>query len=217
MSRHITFYYAPHSRASSTLALLEALGADYDVHLLDLKAGTQREPAYLAINPLGKVPAIRHGNVVVTEQVAVLIYLSDLYSDSGLAPALDDPLRGPYLRWSVFYAASFEPAVVDRSMQRDGGEAMGSPYGDYDTVMAALADQLSKGPYLLGERFTAADVLWGTALQWTLAFELVPNLPVFRDYVQRVTSRPELQRASALDAKYAAAQAPVDAETGAIA
>ena len=113
MSRRITFFYAPHSRAACTLALLEALDAEYDLHLLDLQQGTQREPTYLAVNPLGKVPAIRHGDAVVTEQVAILIYLADLYADRGLAPALDDPLRGPYLRWSVFYAACFEPAITD--------------------------------------------------------------------------------------------------------
>jgi glutathione S-transferase len=213
MSRRITFYYAPHSRASCTLALLEALGADYDIHLLDLQAGTQRAPQYLAINPMGKVPAIRDGDAVVTEQVAVMLYLADLYAGAGLTPAIDDPLRGPYLRWSVFYAASFEPAVVDRSLQRDAAPAMQSAYGDYDTVIRTLAAQLANGPYLFGERFTAADVLWGVALRWTLAFGLVPDEPVFRDYVERVCAHPAVQRATALDAQYAASQAPA-AEAG---
>ncbi|GAB6194769.1 glutathione S-transferase family protein [Lysobacter xanthus] len=207
MSRKITFHYAPHSRATCTLALLEALGADYELRVLDLKAGEQRQPAYLAINPLGKVPAIEHGDAVVTEQVAILVYLADLYSDAGLAPALDDPLRGPYLRWSVFYAASFEPAIVDRAQQRDGGPAMSSAYGDYDAVMDALEAQLALGPYLLGERFTAADVLWGTALRWALAFGLAPDRAVFRDYVARVTALPAIERATALDARHAALQA----------
>ncbi|GAB1596892.1 glutathione S-transferase family protein [Lysobacter claricitrinus] len=207
MSRRITFFYAPHSRAACTLALLETLGADYDLHMLDLVAGTQRQPDYLAINPLGKVPAIRHGDAVVTEQVAVLLYLADLYADKGLAPAIDDPLRGPYLRWVAFYGASFEPAIIDRSQERGAGAAMSSPYGDYDTVMRALAAQLSTGPYLLGERFTAADVLWGTALRWALAFKLVPDEAVFRDYVARATAHPGIQRATALDAEYAASQA----------
>jgi glutathione S-transferase len=218
MSRRITFYYAPHSRAMCTLALLETLGADYDIHLLDLQAGTQRMPEYLAINPMGKVPAIRHGDAVVTEQVAVMLYLADLYADAGLTPAIDDPLRGPYLRWSVFYAASFEPAVIDRSLKRDAAPAMSSAYGDYDTVIRTLANQLAQGPYLFGERFTAADVLWGVALRWTLAFGLVPDEPVFRDYVERVCAHPAVQRATELDAQYAVSQAAkAEAEADAVA
>jgi len=216
MSQPITFYYAPHSRASCTLALLEALGANYDIHLLDLAAGTQREAVYLAINPMGKVPAIRDGDTVVTEQVAVMLYLADRHADAGLTPAIDDALRGAYLRWSVFYAASFEPAVIDRSLKREPAPAMNAAYGDYDTMIRTLAAQLAPGPYLLGERFTAADVLWGVALRWTLAFGLVPDEPVFRDYAARVCAHPAVQRALAMDDEYAAAQAR-QAEAGAIA
>ena len=207
MSRRITFFYAPHSRASATLALLETLGVDYDLHMLDLEAGTQRSPEYLEVNPLGKVPAIRHGEAIVTEQVAILIYLADLYADRGLTPAPDDALRGPYLRWAAFYGSTFEPAIMDRSRQLDAGPAISSPYGDYDTVIRTLAAQLQKGPYMLGERFTAVDVLWGTALRWTLAFGLVPDEAVFRDYVARVVAHPAVERAIALDGKHAEAQA----------
>jgi glutathione S-transferase len=203
MNRHVTLFYAPQTRASGTLALLEALQADYALHMLDLKAGTQREPAYLAINPMGKVPAIRHGDAVVTEQVAVMLYLADLYADRGLAPALDDALRGPYLRWMAFYGSCFEPAVMDRSMKRDAGDPTSSGYGGYDTVMDTLAGQLALGPWLLGERFTAADVLWGTALKWTMQFGLVSDRPVFRDYVDRVAAVPAIQRAAELDLQYA--------------
>ncbi|MFP7722365.1 glutathione S-transferase family protein [Lysobacter sp. A3-1-A15] len=204
MNRQITFFYAPQTRASGTLALLEALGAEYDIHMLDLKAGTQRDPAYLAVNPMGKVPAIRHGDAVVTEQVAVMLYLADLYAERGLAPGLEDPLRGPYLRWMAFYGSCFEPAVVDRSLEREAGEASSSGYGSYDHVMDALAGQLGTGPWLLGERFTAADVLWGTALKWTLQFGLVPDRAVFRDYVERVAAVPAIQRAAGMDEAHAA-------------
>lgn len=203
MNRHVTFFYAPQTRASGTLALLEALQADYTIHLLDLKAGAQREPAYLAINPMGKVPAVRHGDAVVTEQVAVMLYLADLYADRGLAPALDDALRGPYLRWIAFYGSCFEPAVMDRAMKRDAGDPTSSGYGGYEHVMDTLAAQLATGPWLLGERFTAADVLWGTALKWTMQFGLVPERPVFRDYVDRVAAVPAVQRAAELDLQYA--------------
>lgn len=207
MDRHVTFFYAPQSRATGTLAVLEALQADYDIHLLDLKAGTQRRPEYVAINAMGKVPAICHGDAVVTEQVAVTIYLADLYADRGLAPALEDPLRGPYLRWIAFYGSCFEPAIVDRSLERDAGDPTSSHYGSYDAVIDALAAQLDKGPWLLGERFTAADVLWGTALAWTLQFGLVPDRPVFRDYAARVAAVPAVARAAQIDAAHAAKQA----------
>lgn len=207
MNRHVTFFYAPQTRASGTLALLEALQADYDIHMLDLKARTQRQPDYLAVNAMGKVPAVRHGEAVVTEQVAVTIFLADLYADRGLAPALDDPLRGPYLRWIAFYGSCFEPAIVDRSLGRDAGDPTSSGYGSYDSVIDALAAQLGAGPWLLGERLTAADVLWGTALGWTLPFGLVPDRPVFRDYAARVAAVPAVARAAAMDAAHAAAQA----------
>jgi glutathione S-transferase len=144
---------------------------------------------------------------VVTEQVAVTIYLGDLYADRGLAPSLDDPLRGPYLRWVAFYGSCFEPAIVDRSLERDAGDRTSSGYGSYDDVMDALAAQLEHGPWLLGERFTAADVLWGSALAWTLQFGLVPDRPVFRDYAARVGAVPALERAARIDAAHAARQA----------
>ncbi len=196
----IVLYHAAPSRSSGTLALLEELAAPYRLHLLDLKAGEQLRPEYLAVNPMGKVPAIRDGEVVVTEQVAINIYLAERFPAAGLAPAIGDPLRGPWLRWLVFYAACFEPAVVDRAMQREPAQRATSPYADFDTTLRALVDQLTPGPWLLGSRYTSADVLWGTALGWTTQFKLVPELPVIRAYVERVAARPGVQRARARDA-----------------
>jgi glutathione S-transferase len=198
-SRRITFYHAPRSRSSGVLTLLEELGADYALRTLDLKAGEQRTPAFLSINPLGKVPAIVHGDVVVTEQAAIVIYLADLYPEAKLAPAVDDPLRGPYLRWLAFHGAAFEPAIVDRAMTRNPGPQAMSPYGSYDAVMDALTVQLRRGPYLFGKRFTAADVLWATALGWTTSAKLVPpNLELLR-YVERFRTRSAVVRAEAID------------------
>ena len=203
--RKLTLYHSPHTRSSGTLVLLEEVGAPYELHVLNMKAGEQRKPDYLAVNPMGKVPAIKHGDAIVTEQVAIHLYLADQFPEAGLAPAIGDPLRGPYLRWLVYYAASFEPAVVDRAMKRETGPTAMSPYGDYDTVMNTLAAQLGRGPYILGEKFSAADVLWGTALGWTIAFKLVPELPVFKEYVSRIGARPAVARARARDAELAAA------------
>lgn len=205
----VTFFHAPNSRSGGTLALFEELGTDYDLHLLDLNAGTQRESEYLGINPMGKVPAVRHEGALVTEQAAVMIYLADLYPQAGLAPAIGDPLRGPYLRWMVFYASCFEPAIMDRSMQREPAPKMQVGYGDFDTMLKTVTDQLERGPYMLGERFSAADVLWASALRWTTMFKLVPELPVIGDYIERVTQRPAMQRAAAKDAEFAAGQEKV--------
>ena len=192
--------------SSATLLLLDELGAPYDLHVLNMKAGAQREPAYLAVNPMGKVPAINHGDALITEQVAIYIYLADLFPQAGLAPTLGDPMRGPYLRWLVFYGSCFEPAVIDQSMKREPGRVAMMPYGDFDTMLATLVKQLESGPYLLGERFSAVDLLWGSALNWMVQWKLVPDLPVITAYVERVTARPAFARVKAKDAEIAAAQ-----------
>ncbi len=208
MSSHprITFFHAPNSRSGGTRALLEELGADYDLHALNLKKGESRSAEYLAINPMGKVPAIRDGEALITEQVAVYIYLADRFPAAKLAPAIGDPLRGPYLRWIAYYGSCFEPAVIDRAMKREAAASSTSPYGDYDTMLRILTDHLELGPYMLGDRFSAADVLWGTALDWTTKFGIVPELPVIRAYIDRVTQRPAMQRAAKLDEELAASQ-----------
>ena len=206
-SRHVTLFHSPNTRSTGALILLEELGADYELHVLNMKAGEQRGAAYLAINPMGKVPALKHGDALVTEQVAVFLYLADLYPEAGLAPAIGDPLRGPYLRWMAFYGSSFEPALVDRAMKREPAPPSTATYGDYDTMLKTLTDQLAAGPYLLGERFSAADVLWGTALTWTTMFKLVPELSVITAYMARVNARPAVARVRAMDAELAASQA----------
>jgi len=204
--RQVTLFHSPNTRSSGALVLLEELGADYRLHVLDMKASEQRGPDYLAINPMGKVPALKHGDAVVTEQVAIFLYLADLYPEAGLAPPIGDPLRGPYLRWMAFYGSCFEPAVVDRAQKREPAPQAMSPYGDYDTMLKTLTDQLTKGPWLLGDRFTAADVLWGMALTWTTMFKLVPALPVIQAYIDRLNARPAVARVKAKDAALASAQ-----------
>ncbi|CBJ52109.1 glutathione S-transferase family protein [Ralstonia solanacearum] len=202
--RHLILYHAPHSRSAGARMLLEELNADYALHPLNFKTNEQRAPAYLEINPMGKVPALRHGDVLITEQAAVYMYAAELYGEAGLSPAMGDPLRGPYLRWMVFYGSCLEPALVDRSMQRPPAPASRSPYGDFDAVNSLINTQLARGPYLLGERFTAADVLWGAALHWMVGFKLMPETPVIRAYIDRIQARPAIQRAQALDEALAA-------------
>ncbi len=200
----ITLFHSPQSRSSGTLTLLEELGAPYELRLVNMKAGENRQPAYLAVNPLGKVPAILHRGALVTEQVAIFLYLADLFPEKGFAPAIGDPLRGPYLRWMVYYAACYEPGLVDTAMKREPAPLAMSPYGDFDAMLQTVIDQLSAKPYLLGERESAADLLWGMALQWGMMFKIIPEHPVLTAYVASITDRPSFARVAAQDAEWAA-------------
>jgi glutathione S-transferase len=204
--RKLVFFHSPNTRSAGVRVLLEELGAAYELHVLNMKAGEQRGADYLKVNPMGKVPAVLHGDALITEQVALYIYLPDSFPKAGLAPTLDDPRRGPYLRWIAYYGSCLEPAVVDRFMKREAAPASMCPYGDYDTMLNTLVGQLRGGPYILGERFSAADLLWGLSLRWMTGFKLVPELPEIIDYVGRITSRPSVTRVTELDTKLSAEQ-----------
>jgi glutathione S-transferase len=206
-ARNLTFFHSPNTRSTGVAILLEELGAPHETHVVNMAANEQRQPAYLAINPMGKVPAIRHGDALVTEQAAIFIYLADLFPTAGLAPAIDDPLRGPYLRWLTYYGSSLEPAVIDHFLKRDPAPPRMCPYGDYETTLRTVTDQLRVGPYILGASFTAADILWGTALKWMTGFKVVPELPEIVSYVERVCARPSFARVSARDSELAAEHA----------
>ena len=203
----ITLFHAPQSRSTGVVVLLEELDAPYSLEILNMKAGEQRQPAYLAINPLGKVPAILHRGTLVTEQVAIFIYLADLFPAAGLAPLPTDKLRGSYLRWLVFYAACYEPSLVDTALKREPAPQGLSPYGSFATVMETLFAQLRAAPYLLGDRMSAADILWGHALGWGLQFGLIEKNTTVTDYVARITGREAASRAAETDAKLAAEHA----------
>lgn len=196
----ITLFHSPQTRSSGTLALLEELNAPYKLHALNMKAGEHRQAGYLAVNPMGKVPAILHGDALVTEQVAIGIYLADLFPTAGITPSIGEALRGPYLRWYVFYAACFEPALVDKALKREPGPVAMVPYGDWATTLGTLTAQLSKGPWLLGDRFTAADVLWGTALTWMTGFGLIEAAAPIKTYIDRWNARPSVKKAAQIDA-----------------
>ena len=200
----ITFFHAAPSRGAIVRWMLEEVGAPYRVELLDLTRNGQKSPSYLALNPMGKVPAIVHRGVVVTEAVAICCYLADAFPAAGLAPAIGEPLRGPYLRWSIFEASALEPAIIDRMLERPPGRPGALGYGDLDTAMGVVAQAVARGPYLLGERFSAADVLIGSALRWGTMVGCVPPLEAFAGYIGRLAARPALQRAEAKDAELAA-------------
>lgn len=205
-NRQLTFFHSPNTRSSGTLILLKELNAEFELRVLNMKANEQRGSEYLAINPMGKVPAIKHGDELITEQVAIFLYLTDLYPETNLAPATGAPLRGSYLRWMVFYASCFEPAIVDRAHNREPVPPISSPYSDFDTILNTLTDRLSKGDYFLGNKFTALDILWGTALTWVTMFELIPLLPVIKTYTDRINARPSMSWVRKKDAELAATQ-----------
>jgi glutathione S-transferase len=200
----VTLFHSPNTRSSTTRLLLEELGAPYEIHVVDHKKGENHKPDYLAINPLGKVPAIRHNGGIVTESVAIMIYLADAFPAAGLAPKIGDPLRGPYLRWMAMYGSAWEPAVVDRAQKRDPGQRAMSPYGDFDTLYKIVTDQLEKGPYMLGQTYSAVDVLWGSALTWMTMFKLLPEHPAVAAYIARGAQRPAVIRTRAKDQELAA-------------
>ena len=197
-------FHAPQSRSTATLWLLEELGIERETRVLNFKTSEHKEPWYLAINPMGKVPAISHRGTVVTESAAIAMYLADAFPAAGLAPSIGDPQRGSYLRWLVFNSACVEPAIIDRAMKREGGSPAMLPYGDAQTTIDVLAKALEKGPFILGERFSAADVVVGSGVRWMLMFKLLPERPEFTTYAARLNERPALRRQAAMDQEFMA-------------
>jgi glutathione S-transferase len=196
----LTLYHISPSRSSIALWMLEEIGEPYDIHLLSMKRGENREPAYLAVNPMGKVPALKHKGVVITEAAAICLYLADAFPKAGLTVPIGDPRRGPFLKWLFFSPSCIEPAIMDRAYKRVEEAPRGAlGYGDFDTTMDVVAKAVERGPYLLGDQFTAADVIIGSALRWGTMFKLIPERPEFQAYLGRFAERPALKRANAKD------------------
>jgi glutathione S-transferase len=210
--RKLTFYHAPQSRSAVASWMLEELGEPYDIHPLSLKKGENRAPAYLAINPMGKVPAIRHGDTVVTEVSAICCYLADEFPKAGLNVPVGDARRGIYLKWLFFAPSCIEPAVLERAYPRKEPPSRSTlGFGDFDAVMNVLGKVTAEAkPYLLGEQFTAADVVIGAQLRFGMMFKLIPERPEFAAYVARLNERPAFKRAAEKDAKL---QAELDARS----
>jgi glutathione S-transferase len=203
---NLTLYHASPSRSSIARWMLEEIGEPYDLYLLSLAKGEQRAPGYLAVNPMGKVPALKHGDAVVTEAAAICTYLADEFPHARLNVPVGNPRRGTYLKWLFFAPSCVEPAITDRAFPRREEPRRGMlGYGDFDTVMAVVAAAVEPGPYLMGEQFTAADVVLGSTLRWGMMFGILPKRPEFVAYVGRLEQRPALKRAVALDQELASA------------
>jgi glutathione S-transferase len=200
MSDELVLYSNPMSRGRTARWMLEETGQPYRFEMLDY-ATTLKAPGFLAINPMGKIPALTHGNAVVTECAAICAYLADMFPEAGLAPPLRDKARAPYLRWLFFAAGPMEAAITNKFLNFEvppGRERMVG-YGSLDAVLNTLEKALSAAPYLAGEQFSAADVYAGSQIAFGLRFGTIEKRPAFADYWERISARPAAKRAAALD------------------
>jgi glutathione S-transferase len=193
----LTLYHAPKTRSFSILWLLEEIGVPYEVKRPDLQKGEQKSSEFLKLNSLGKVPIVTDGDVILRERAAIATYLADKYSIGTLAPRLDDPLRGDYLRWMFFAVGVMEPLFLAKFMNLDVPSAQAS-WGTFDDTNVAIDAQLAPGPYLLGSRFTAADVVMGGAVRWGVMWSLIEGKNL-AGYVARLEAREAFNRAMAKD------------------
>ncbi len=200
MTDELVFYTNPMSRGRVVRWMLEEIGQPYRTELLEYGT-TMKAPGYLAVNPMGKVPALRHGKAVVTEAAAICAYLADAFPQAGFAPPPGDRLRGPYYRWLFFAAGPVEAAVTNKALGfvvPEGRERMAG-YGSFADVMNALEAAVSGGDYVVGDHFTAADVYLGSQVGWGLAFGTIEKRPAFEQYWARISARPAAVRAKEID------------------
>lgn len=197
MSEEIVLYYNPMSRARIVHWMLEEVGAPYRLELVSLEKGEHKKPTYLAVNPLGKIPAIVHRNTVITECAAICTYLADAFPAARLAPGSEEPARGTYLRWIFFGVSCVEPVMTDRMLGRAHPEKASSVgYGPYGDTLSVLEKALTPGPYILGDRFTAADVLVGSQIGYGMMTKTLEPRPLFQSYHTRLSERPAYKRFS---------------------
>jgi glutathione S-transferase len=196
MSDEIVFYHWPMSRGRMVHWMLEEVGAPYRVVVTNLEKGEHKSPEFLAVNPMGKLPTIVHRGTVVTECGAIIAYLADEFPAASLAPRVGDPARGAYLRWMFFAAGCVDPALIDRMLDRPIPERVGAVgYGRFEHVVDTIEKALAPGPYLLGDRFTAADLYVGAQLGFGLMTKALEPRPAYQGYLARVTARPAYKRA----------------------
>ena len=201
----ITLYHASPSRSSIVLWMLEEIGQPYDIKLVTLSKGENQKPEYLAINPMGKVPALKHGDTVITEVAAICTYLADEFPNAKLNVPIGTPRRGEYLKWLFFGPSVIEPALTDRAYPRkEDPRAAALGWRDFDTVLDIVSKAVAKGPYLMGEQFTAADIVIGSGLRYGMMFKLIPERKEFQDYIGRFAMRPAAHRAQEKDKELSA-------------
>ena len=193
-------YWSPRSRSFSSLWLMEETGQPYERVLTDISTGAQKRVEYLAINPMGKVPALKDGDTALAESAAICAYVAERYPEAKLAPALGDPLRARYLYWLFFGPGCIEPAMVQIATKIEMNP-VAAGWGDAQRVIDVLDNALEKGPWILGENFSAADIVIASGLNFSVRlFKMVPTRPSFDRYLDACAARPAFQRATALAA-----------------
>jgi glutathione S-transferase len=205
MSEPLTFYTNPQSRGRIVRWMLEEVGCAYETQVLDYGT-TMKAPEYLAVNPMGKVPAIRHGDTVVTEAAAICAYLADAFPDAGLAPPPGNPRRGPYYRWMFFAAGPVEAVVTGKALGllAPADKKAMAGYGSYEEVLDALERAVAGGEWLCGKQFTAADLYVASQLAFGMQFGILEKRDAFAAYVARATARSAYLRANERDDALAA-------------
>ena len=199
MTERPVLYHMPQTRGGTTLWMNEELGGVCETKLVNLRKGEGRSPEFLKINPMGKLPILTDGDAVVTESAAIGLYLADRYAAGRLAPALDDPRRAAYLRWVLFAPSVIEPGAMAKAAGWTYRESSAG-FGNHDAMLATIEHAIGAGPYVLGDDFTMADVVFGGTVRYMLSFEMLEPRPAFAAYAERLAARPALQRANARNA-----------------
>ena len=192
----IVLYHHPYSRAANVVWMLEEVGVTYELRPVDIMKGAHKAPDLVALNPMGKLPILTDGDTVVTESAAIGLYLADRYAYGRLAPRVDDAARGTYLRWSLFAPSVVEPGTMAKQAGWAYKESQAG-WGSYDAMLSAMESAIADRPYVLGDNFSMADVVFGGTLRFMLAFNTIEARPSFTAYAERLAQRPALQRAEA--------------------
>jgi glutathione S-transferase len=194
----LTLYYAPRTRSIRALWMLEEIGCPYEAKIVDVMAGKGRTAEYLALNAHGKVPTLIHDGAVIPDSTAILLYLADSFPEAKLGPPVGDPARGPYLAWMLYTTGVLEPALTAKA---NGWVYTASrvAWGSYDDLVTRLRSAASR-PYVMGDHFTAADILIGGTIRFASQYGWLPKEPAFDDYMARLAERPAFQRAAKMDA-----------------
>jgi glutathione S-transferase len=200
MAEELVFYTNPMSRGRMVRWMLEEVGQPYRTEILEYNT-TIKGPEYLAVNPMGKVPALRHGGATITETAAICAYLADAFPQAGLAPPAGSPLRGPYYRWLFFGAGPVEAAMMNQAfgLEVPAERRAMSGYGSLAAVADVLDGVLSRAEYLVGDRFSAADIYVGSQIGFATMFGVLEKRPAFEAYVARINARPAASRAREID------------------